>query len=59
VRFATEEHEGLIPVLVDLYRVSSITDVTVRFECAYSKHLKGALGSKIESSSRRRASVFP
>src|SRR6266511_358025 len=43
-----EEQEGLIPVLVDLYRVSSITDVTVRFERAYSKHLKGALRTKIE-----------
>jgi uncharacterized protein len=43
-----EEHEGLIPVLVDLYRVSSIADVTVRFERAYSKHLKGALRSRVE-----------
>src|SRR5215217_3998064 len=43
-----EAHEGLIPVLVDLYRVSSIADVTVRFERAYSKHLKGALRSKVE-----------
>jgi uncharacterized protein len=43
-----EERERLIPVLVDLYRVSSIADVTVRFERAYSKHLKGALRSKIE-----------
>jgi uncharacterized protein len=43
-----EEQEGLIPVLVDLYRASSITDVTVRFERAYSRHLKGALRSKIE-----------
>ena len=43
-----EEKEGLIPVLVDLYRASSITDVTVRFERAYSRHLKGALRSKIE-----------
>src|ERR671932_112155 len=43
-----EEHEGLIPVLVDLYRVSSLADVTVRFERAYSKHLKGALRSKVE-----------
>jgi hypothetical protein len=43
-----EEQEGLIPVLVDLYRVSSIADVTVRFERAYSKHLKGAVRSKVE-----------
>ena len=43
-----EEREGLIPVLVDLYRVSSIADVTVRFERAYSKHLKGPVRSKVE-----------
>src|SRR5215218_3530713 len=43
-----QEQESLIPVLVDLYRVSSIADVTVRFERAYSKHLKGALRSKVE-----------
>ena len=29
-----ERNEGLIPVLVDLYRVSSIADVTVRLERA-------------------------
>jgi hypothetical protein len=44
-----EEREGLIPILVDLYRVSSIADVTVRFERAYAKHLKGALRAKVES----------
>ncbi len=43
-----ERHEGLIPVLVDLYRVSSIADVTVRFERAYSKQLKGTLRAKVE-----------
>jgi hypothetical protein len=43
-----EQREGLIPVLVDLYRVSSIADVTVRFERAYAKHLKGALRATIE-----------
>jgi hypothetical protein len=43
-----EQREGLIPVLVDLYRVSSIADVTVRFERAYSKHLKGPVRSKVE-----------
>jgi hypothetical protein len=43
-----EEQEGLIPILVDLYRVSSIADVTVRFERAYSKQLKGALRAKVE-----------
>jgi uncharacterized protein len=44
-----EEREGLIPILVDLYRVSSLADVTVRFERAYAKHLKGALRAKVES----------
>ena len=43
-----EEHEGLIPILVDLYRVSSIADVAVRFERAYSKHLKGAIRARVE-----------
>ncbi len=43
-----EQQEELIPVLVDLYRVSSIADVTVRFERAYSKQLKGALRAKVE-----------
>jgi len=43
-----EAREGLVPILVDLYRVSSIADVTVRFERAYSKQLKGALRAKIE-----------
>lgn len=43
-----EGREGLIPVHVDLYRVSSIADVTVRFERAYSKHLKGPVRSKVE-----------
>ena len=44
-----EAEEGLIPVLVDLYRVNSIADVTIRFERAYARHLKGALRTKIES----------
>jgi uncharacterized protein len=43
-----ETQQGLIPILVDLYRVSSIADVTVRFERAYSRHLKGALRARIE-----------
>lgn len=43
-----QAREGLIPILVDLYRVSSITDVTVRFERAYSRQLKGALRAKVE-----------
>jgi hypothetical protein len=44
-----EEQEGLIPILVDLYRVSSVADVTVRFERAYAKHLKGAVRAKLEN----------
>ena len=43
-----EREEGLIPVIVDLYRVVSIADVAVRFERAYSRQLKGALRSRIE-----------
>jgi hypothetical protein len=43
-----EAREGLVPILVDLYRVSSITDVTVRFERAYSHQLKGALRARVE-----------
>jgi hypothetical protein len=40
--------EGLIPVLVDLYRVVSISDVAIRFERAYSHALTGAIRSKVE-----------
>src|SRR5207237_10511644 len=43
-----EASEGLIPVLVDLYRVSSVADVTIRLERAYSRELKGAIRSRIE-----------
>lgn len=43
-----EREEGLVPVLVDLYGVVSIADVTVRFERAYSKHLKGAIRGRVE-----------
>lgn len=43
-----EVTQGLTPVLVDLYRVSSIADVTVRFERAYSRQLKGPLRAKVE-----------
>jgi uncharacterized protein len=43
-----ERQEGLIPILVDLYRAVSIADVTVRLERAYSKNLKGALRTKVE-----------
>jgi uncharacterized protein len=41
------ELEGLIPISVDLYGVTSVSDVTVRFERAYSKQLKGALRTRI------------
>jgi uncharacterized protein len=43
-----EREEGLVPILVDLYGIVSIADVTVRFERAYSRALKGAIRSKIE-----------
>lgn len=43
-----EQQEGLIPILVDLYRVVSIADVTIRFERAYAKQLKGAIRAKVE-----------
>src|SRR4051812_42514028 len=43
-----ERSEGLIPVVVDLYRVVSIADVAIRFERAYSRALQGSLRSKVE-----------
>ena len=43
-----EAREHLIPILVDLYRISSMADVAIRFERAYSKELKGALRSRVE-----------
>src|SRR4026207_608723 len=43
-----ERDDGLIPILVDLYRVASIADVTVRLERAYAKQLKGELRSRTE-----------
>jgi hypothetical protein len=43
-----EKTEGLIPIHVDLYRVASIADVTVRFERAYSRQLKGAVRKRVE-----------
>jgi uncharacterized protein len=42
------KQEGLIPVLVDLYRAISIADVTIRFERAYARHLKGPIRAKAE-----------
>ncbi|MBA2293921.1 MAG: ATP-binding protein [Actinobacteria bacterium] len=44
-----ERDEGLVPVLVDLYRVSSVADVTVRLERAYAKELKGELRKRVEA----------
>ena len=44
-----EREEGLIPILVDLYRVASIADVTVRLERAYAKQLRGEVRSRIEA----------
>ena len=43
-----EAQEGLIPILVDLYRVNSLADVTIRFERSYAKHLKGTMRAKVE-----------
>src|SRR3954469_13551075 len=43
-----EREEGLIPVLVDLYRVASVADVTVRLERAYARHLKGAVRARVD-----------
>jgi hypothetical protein len=40
--------EGLIPVMVDLYGVLSLADVTIRIERAYAGQLKGALSRKID-----------
>src|SRR5579859_7738157 len=43
-----ERTERLIPIVVDLYRISSIADVAIRFERAYSKQLKGKLRTAVE-----------
>jgi hypothetical protein len=44
-----ERDEGLVPVLVDFYRVSSVPDVTVRLERAYAKQLKGEVRRRVEA----------
>lgn len=44
-----ERQEGMVPVLVDLYGVLSLADVTVRIERAYAQQLKGALRSKVDA----------
>jgi hypothetical protein len=43
-----ERTEQLIPIIVDLYRISSVADVAIRFERAYSKQLKGSLRNRVE-----------
>src|SRR5918995_698217 len=43
-----ERQEGLVPVLVDLYGVLSIADVTVRVERAYARQLKGKVRARVE-----------
>ena len=43
-----ERQEGMVPILVDLYGVLSIADVTVRVERAYARQLKGKLRARIE-----------
>ena len=42
------QQEAMIPILVDLYGVLSISDVTIRFERAYARQLKGKVRSRIE-----------
>jgi len=43
-----ERQEGMIPILVDLYGVLSIADVTIRFERAYARQLKGKIRARVE-----------
>ena len=43
-----ERQEGLLPVLVDLYGVLSVSDVAIRFERAYARTLKGPLRRRVE-----------
>jgi hypothetical protein len=43
-----ERGEGLVPVMVDLYGVLSVADVTVRIERAYARQLKGPVRTRIE-----------
>src|SRR2546423_1466430 len=43
-----EREEGLVPIMVDLYGVLSIADVTVRLERAYARQLKGKLRARID-----------
>jgi hypothetical protein len=41
--------EAMVPIHVDLYRVTSLADVAIRFERAYSKQLKGTIRTKVEA----------
>jgi hypothetical protein len=43
-----EQQEGLSSVLVDLYRVVSVADVTVRLERAYARQLKGPVRRTVD-----------
>jgi hypothetical protein len=45
--------EGLIGVLVDLYRIMSLGDVVVRFERAYAAQLQGSVRAKVEAFLKR------
>jgi hypothetical protein len=43
-----ERDEGLVPIMVDLYGVLSLADITVRIERAYARELKGALRARVD-----------
>jgi hypothetical protein len=43
-----EREEGMVPVLVDLYGVLSLADVTIRVERAYARQLQGRLRARID-----------
>ena len=43
-----ERTEGLVAIMVDLFGVLSLADVTVRIERAYAAQLKGNLRSRVE-----------
>ncbi len=43
-----ERDEGIVPVLVDLYGVLSLADVTIRVERAYARQLKGPFRSRVD-----------
>ena len=43
-----ERRERMVPILVDLYGVLSLADVTVRFERAYARQLKGKVRARVE-----------